>query len=212
MKQRTVDVSINLLPEDPFFDTILGRTMRWAVTVGRYLVIFTEVVVILSFLARFTLDRQLTDLNSSINQKENIVRSFGNLETEVTTAQEKINQYQQLEQSKDLTTVFPALSSITPEGITLQSLSISPTQVSIIGTASSQNALNLLINNIQLSPEFYNVRVERIESQDEQQDDLLFQIQADLEPTPGAVTTPDAAVPVPASEPVIQTAVPGVGI
>lgn len=198
MKRKTVDVAINLLPEDPFFSTLVGRTMRWAVSVGRYLVIFTELVVILSFLARFSLDRQLTDLNDSIHQKESVVQSFGDLETRVTTVQNKIEQYQQLGQSKDLTQTFPALSSITPEGIALRSLAISPTQVQITGIAQSQNSLNLLINNIQFSPNFFNVRVERIESQDDDDPGLLFQIQADTEkvltanpitPTPG-VTEP----------------------
>lgn len=183
MKHKYVDVAINLLPEDPFFSSIAGRTMRWAVGVGRYLVIFTELIVILSFLARFSLDRQLTDLNTAILQKESIVKSFGDLETRITTVQDKITQYQQLQQSKDLTLAFPALSSITPQGITLRTLAITPTQVSITGIAQSQNSLNLLINNIQFSPEFFNVRVNRIESQDDDAEGLLFQIQADTEET-----------------------------
>ena len=192
MKHKIVDVAVNLLPEDPFFGSLAGRTMRWAVSVGRYLVIFTELIVILSFLARFSLDRQLTDLNEQITQKESIVKSFGDLETRITTVQDKINQYQQLGQSKDLTQEFAALSAITPQGIALRSLAITPNRVSITGIAQSQNALNLLINNIQLSPNYFNVRVERIESQeDEQNTGLLFQIQADTEVVP--VTASGAA-------------------
>ena len=61
-------LSINLLPQDPFYETPIGRVMAWASTVGRYLVIFTEVVVIFSFASRFKLDRDLTDLNATILQ------------------------------------------------------------------------------------------------------------------------------------------------
>jgi hypothetical protein len=60
--RKKLDINVNLLPQDPFFETVFGRFLKWALSIGRYIVIFTELIVILSFASRFTLDRMVTDL------------------------------------------------------------------------------------------------------------------------------------------------------
>lgn len=188
VKRKAANISINLVPQDPFFDTILGKTLKWAVSVGRYIVMFTELIVIISFATRFTLDRQVTDLNQAINQKESVIRSFGDLEDRVREVQAKIDQYQQLEQQKNLVDVFPSLSSITPSDVQLTELIVRPTSVTLGGTTLSQSSLNLLINNIQLSNQFFNIVVDRIETSEDQSGLLQFRISADTEPTQSTTT------------------------
>lgn len=163
-QKSSADVQINLIPEDPFFKTVLGRTLRWALSVGRYIVIFTELLVILSFVARFTLDRQLTDLNEAIYEKKTVIESYGDLESNVRLTQAKIKQYEQLEQQANLSEVFPALSQIIPSGVILAELVINPERVILNGRTSSQNSLNTLINNLQLSPDFFQISVDKIEA------------------------------------------------
>jgi Tfp pilus assembly protein PilN len=181
MKRKLVHFNINLLPQDPFFDTFLGKTLKWALSIGRYIIIFTELVVIGSFATRFSLDRQVTDLNENINQKQSVIESYGQLEDKMRTAQAKIENYQQVDQQKNIVDVFPKLSEITPRDVKLTELTIKPTSVSLVGTATSQNSLNLLINNIQLSPSFFNVAVDRIESSPDESGVLLFRIKADTD-------------------------------
>jgi Tfp pilus assembly protein PilN len=77
-----------------------------------------------------------------------------------------------------LVEVFPSLSEITPADIRLTELIIKPTTVSLAGTTLSQTSLNLLINNIQLSPKFFNVAVDRIETSEEKNGGLFFRINA----------------------------------
>lgn len=178
MKHKPASININLLPQDPFFQSVLGRTLRWAVRVGRYIVMFTELIVILSFATRFSLDRQITDLNDAINQKESIIRSYGELENDIRAAQAKVEEYQQVSQQTNLVDVFPPLSQITPNDVKLTELIIKPASVTLAGTTLSQSSLNLLINNIQLSPDFFNVAVDRIETSEEQNAGLFFRITA----------------------------------
>lgn len=185
MKHTAANIHINLVPQDPFFDTFLGKTLRWAVSVGRYIVMFTELIVIISFATRFSLDRQVTDLNQAISQKENVIRSYGDLEERVRATQAKIDQYQQFDQQKNIVDIFPALSAITPSDVQLSELTIRPTNVTLGGSTLSQASLNLLINNIQLSNSFYNVTVDRIETSEDQTGLLLFRITADTEPPAG---------------------------
>lgn len=176
-KKKLITFKINLVPKDPFFDSILGKTLKWALSVGRYIVIFTELVVILSFVTRFSLDRQVTDLNNAINQKQTVILSFGDLEKNVRIAQSKIENYLQIEQQTNVAEVFPALSEITPRAIKLDQLIIRSNTISFTGTSSTQEALNTLITNIQLSPSFSDVEVNKIESSKDQAG-LEFTIQA----------------------------------
>ena len=183
--KRTTKIDINLVPRDPFFDTILGKTLRWALSVGRYIVIFTELMVILSFVARFTLDRQLTNLNDSIHQKEVTIKSYGDLEEKVRLIQAKSDQYQQIEQQTNIIDIFPELTKVAPRDIQLDELTIKPTKISMSGKSLSQESLNLLITNFQLSTSFFNITVDRIEAGDTQDPGLNFLISADTkEPTP----------------------------
>ena len=167
--------------------------MQWALSVGRYLVIFTELVVIISFGTRFTLDRRATDLNSAIYQKKLIIESLGDLEERVRDVQQRIESYKQIEQQQNLADAFPALTQITPPDIVLEELTVQPGRVGLAGTARSNSAFNTLITNIQLSPAFADVVVDRIESGTAQQPGLKFRLRAALRrvptPTPG-VTTP----------------------
>jgi len=162
--QRFTSIEINLLPQDPFFETALGRTLRWALTAGRYLIIFTELVVIISFATRFSLDRQVTDLNTAILQKVNVIESYGDLEDKMRLVQSKLTEYTAIENQTNIIDVFANLTQVTPADVLLEKLAINPTNVIIIGSASSQNDFNLLINNLQLSPDFNNVTVDKVEA------------------------------------------------
>lgn len=189
-KRAQITVDINLIPKDPFFETVLGKILRWALSAGRYIVIFTELVVILSFLARFTLDRQLTNLNGTINQKTNVINSYGDLEYTVRMAQLRIQQYQQLEQQTNISDVFPALSQITPRDVQLEELVIRPSSIVMSGRVLSQTALNLLINNIQLSPQFNNISVDKIQVGDSKEPGFAFRLSADTKTESLATTNP----------------------
>ena len=177
--KHATKININLVPKDPFFSTILGKTLRWSLSVGRYIVIFTELMVILSFAARFSLDRQLTNLNDSIHQKQTTIESYGDLEEKVKLIQAKTDQYQQIEQQTNIIDIFPALSKITPRNIQLSELTIKPAKVSMSGKSTSQQSLNILINNFQLSPDFFNIAIDKIETGDNQDSSLNFLISAD---------------------------------
>lgn len=179
-RAKFVNYNINLVPKDPFFESPIGKTLKWALSVGRYIVIFTELIVILSFVTRFSLDRQVTDLNKSIEQKRAVVESFGNLEGNVRLAQAKIENYLEIEQQTNIAEIFPALSEITPPSVRLDQLLIQSDTVSFSGLATSQEGLNVLITNIQLSPTFVNVDVGKIESSAEESG-LEFSMTAGVE-------------------------------
>lgn len=173
---KKLDIHINLVPKDPFFETFWGRSFKWALSVGRYIVIFTELVVIVSFATRFPLDRRSTDLNSSIHQKELVIKSYGDLEKQFRFVQQQISDYQQLKQESNLVEIFPILNDTIPQNVVLTSLSIKNNSLSFSGTAYSQDALNVLVNNMQLDPHFSEVKISKIESSTENANSMDFDI------------------------------------
>lgn len=178
MKAHTATIDINLIPKDPFFDTLLGRSLRWALSAGRYIVMFTELVVVLSFVTRFYLDRQVTDLNKSIFQKQNVISSYGKFEQQLRDVQEQVNQYQEVEQKENIVDIFPALSEVIPSGVQLEELVIYPDKVTLSGKVLSQKSLNILINNLQISSHFNNVVVNTIESEGPKSSGFVFKLSA----------------------------------
>lgn len=177
---KKLDIAVNLVPQDPFFETALGRFLKWALGVGRYIVIFTELVVILSFASRFTLDRMVTDLNTTIHQKENVISSYGDLETKFRFIQQQIEDYQQFKQEANLIDIFPILNKNIPSDVVFDSLLITQDSVNFTGSALSQNALNVLVNNLQLNPYFSQVTVNKIESRGEKVVGFNFDMRASI--------------------------------
>jgi len=81
-------ISINLIGEEEMEHTPVGRIVTWAITYGRYIMIGTEIVVLLAFISRFSLDRKLTDLKDEISQKQELIEA----NTETTVYFEQLQQ------------------------------------------------------------------------------------------------------------------------
>lgn len=173
-------IKINLLPKDPFYDSVLGKGTTWALSIGRYIVIFTELIVILSFASRFTLDRQLTDLNNEIVRQVALIEAFGDLEQSVRDVQKKIETYNQIKTKQPIQDVFDTLSLISPDEIEYQELVLYPDSVQITGRTKSTQALTRFIANIQATPNFTNVVVDTISNKDSKNPGFDFRIQAGI--------------------------------
>jgi Tfp pilus assembly protein PilN len=166
---KPLTYDFNLIPKDPFFESTLGRILVWATNAGRYILIFTEFIVIISFVARFTLDRRLADLNKDISQKANLIKSQSQLESDFRLAQVKLDNFSKLDQQTNVAEVFPLIQQIVPRNVVLEKLKITQQEVEVESIALSNEALNYFISNLQLSPHFHNIQVSKIETREEDQ-------------------------------------------
>ncbi len=82
---------VNLLPPSEFELSFWGRFLKWAVTTGRYIIILTELVVIIAFLSRFKLDEDLRNVNDGINNQVSYLDLQMDKETEFLRLQKKLN-------------------------------------------------------------------------------------------------------------------------
>ena len=182
--KKPAAITVNLLPKDPFLASPPGKLLQWALSFGRYLIIFTEMVVIISFASRFTIDRQITDLNTSILQKQTVIESYGPLEQSVRDVQKKIESYRQIQDQENLAEIFPLLTDVTPQDIVLSDLQMRPGRVTLTGTTLSNVSLGILINNLQVSGRFTDISVERIGTAKEENSGLAFKIEANVKKAP----------------------------
>ncbi len=155
---------INLLPESRFEKSAWGQFLKWALTIGRWIVIFTELVVIVAFLSRFKLDRDLTDLYDRIEQKQAIIESVSAFEEEFRLLQKKIKVIKGLEESQlGSEPLIFHLASTLPEDVYLNNLSIKEGELTLEAYTLSEKGLRIFLINLMASKEFFDISLGQTE-------------------------------------------------
>ena len=163
MARRT---KINLLSQDQFERTKIGRLVTWALTVGRYIVIGTELIVILAFLSRFKLDRDLTDLGEEIKQKQVIIESFEGLEKEVRFVQDRLKLVKNLIGGQlGVSRYLSVLGKLTPAEVAFSEVSFDKEVIRLKGRALSNEGLAVFLEAVKKSPYFSRVNLNSLSSQ-----------------------------------------------
>lgn len=199
MFKKSQKLTINLLPQDPFFDSTVGRILQWSMGAGRYIVIFTEIVVIFSFAARFTLDRQVTDLNEKLYDQIAQLEGLAAQEADFRLAQAQLTEVKKNQEISNILGVFAALNAVVPSDVILNRLSISQNAISLESNALSQSGFITFINNLQLSPQFNTIRVGKVESTGSNQPGFTFSLTAATRDAPVVAAKP-AASPTPTNQ------------
>ncbi|MDO8657916.1 MAG: hypothetical protein Q7K55_04200 [Candidatus Levybacteria bacterium] len=155
--------SINLLKRDSgnYLDKFLG----WALTIGRLVVIITEVIALAAFLYRFSLDRRLIDLHDVIAQKQAMVKYQKVNEDKYRNLQDRLNVISSLidkggQTAKLLTDVI----DMAPEDFIFSS--IAQSESDIIISADSRSLLSLLtfIKSVKQYPGVESVSLDSIQN------------------------------------------------
>lgn len=154
---------INLLPREEFEKKPFGHFLIWALTVGRYVVIFTELIVIIAFLSRFKLDRDLSDLYESIREKQAIIEASSSFEQDFRFLQKRLLTIKTFQEEKVSTVpILAEISSLTPFDVILSSLSFDEEGIRITASALSEEGLGSFISNLSLSPKFKEINLSSI--------------------------------------------------
>lgn len=140
--------AINLLPKTEFELSFWGRFLKWALTTGRYIIILTEMVVIMAFLSRFKLDKDLLDLNDRISGKKNILEATFSIEETFLSTQARLEQARAiLEQTPQATQLVDRIVEHVPAGVSIKNVGASFTdrKVTVVAEATSEQAVGQLI-------------------------------------------------------------------
>lgn len=174
---------LNLLPKEVWEKGFLGQLLTWVLSVGRYVVVFTELIVISAFLYRFGLDRTLTDLRGSIKNKQAIITGFGDLEKSFRLVQTKLNTVKTVSSQPRVANTLSLLSQMVPVDAVLTNITVNQEQVVLEGRVASQVGLATLLNQAQLKSEFSDVVLENVKSATDKTAGIEFRLIMTFKPT-----------------------------
>ncbi|OGH02964.1 MAG: hypothetical protein A2798_00870 [Candidatus Levybacteria bacterium RIFCSPHIGHO2_01_FULL_37_17] len=155
--------SINLVKSDK--GETVERVINWLLSIGRILVIVTELVALGAFLWRFGLDQQLIDLHSKIKQKQAIVEAFKKNEEEYRNLQDRLSIAASFaDSSQKKLNVYSEILQLAPEGIAFTQLSKSSNTLSMEMNVNSVSALSSFVAALKSNPNIESISIDKIET------------------------------------------------
>jgi len=155
--------SINLLKSSK--NEIFEKFIDWALTIGRLLVIITEIVALSAFIYRFSLDRQLIDLHEKIKQEEAIVSFFKKKEDTYRNLQDRIkiaSTHYPLSQAK--LKISQDVINLAPNGMTFNEITVSESSINISANFQSSSSLKTFIDSLRSYKPVKGVSINQIEN------------------------------------------------
>lgn len=179
---------INLLPQEEFESSTLGRIFRWLISSFRLIVIATEMVVMGAFLSRFWLDSKVSDLTESINQKKAVITSYTQVEKNFREAQKELSIFSAV--AYDKSKYIPLLQTLTsalPDSVQITFLSVDSASIEIRATSSSAANAGAFVANLKALSDIFD-KVSLIQTTiDQTTGNITFQILGNLK---GVASTP----------------------
>jgi len=129
----------------------------------RYVVVLTQIVVIVVFFYRFKADQEILDLKDSVSQKEEIIKVTLPLVEEAQAIDNKLNQIKQILQKQDqFITNLNYVFSIFPASAVLTNFEISYSTIKLIGTTNNVDTVKLLVERLKKDQKFKHVIINQI--------------------------------------------------
>lgn len=166
--------AINLLPQEEFDASVMGRSLIWAMGSFRIIVILTEMIVMAAFLSRFWFDAQNSDLSNSIKVASAQITAQSDFEKEFRGVQQKLSIFKQIAQEPALSRGADLVASKIPQDLVLSSISLQSNTIQIKGTAGSELGVAQFISNLKSDPTVKKVELGSVGSSDNNQSLITF--------------------------------------
>jgi Tfp pilus assembly protein PilN len=160
---------VSLLPDAENPNSLGSRLLLWLTTVGRFIIVFTELIVISAFISRFWLDRKNSDLSETLRQQKAILESTADFEKEYSLLQQRLRVIKNFYSLRpDYSTKITSLTESTPPDILFNSLNFdlddkSNITANLLATALNNETIQRFINNLASNPDIAVVDVKNIE-------------------------------------------------
>lgn len=172
-------LDINLLTEYGINTKPLGKFLVWTLTYARYIIIGTQIIVLLAFFSRFKLDQQLSDLHSEIDQKSNIILALSAIEDNFRSLNDKVSVIESLEKQRgSIYEVILYLQGKTPSDVYLSSITFNKDHLVLKGKTKNNNSFATFIQIITSNTTFTDVSVTDISQADD--GFIAFEIQLSI--------------------------------
>lgn len=128
MPEKNEEKSIELLPKKTFEEYSLGKKLTtWVISIGRVIIIGTELLAFSVFIGRIKLDRDLTDLTSELENQIVILENVAEFEEDFRSLQRQLQTIKGLRREQTSTSeVVSLISSLLPQDVVLTSMTLQP--------------------------------------------------------------------------------------
>lgn len=167
---------INLLPQEEFNSSTLGKLLKWLLSFFRVAVIITELIVMVAFLSRFWLDARNSDLNEAIKQKQLKISSYSQVEKRFNEVQKRLQVFSALSSvDVSIPKETQTIASLMPLDINLSNFVYTDHGAILVqGNAPSETSIIQLVSNLKSSPNFDSVSLTSIQTSTDQKSALSF--------------------------------------
>lgn len=155
--------SINLLKKEKA--NFVDIALKWALSLGRFLVVITEFIALSAFAYRFGLDRQLIDLHDTIKQKQTIVQLLKNNEDQYRNLQERLAASKQLTNEQKISlNLYQDIINLSSQNVTINGFILSGEVTKIDASVGSLQALTTFVNGLKTHPHIASISLDKIEN------------------------------------------------
>jgi len=190
--------TIDLLSREDISQRPVGRLLLWILTVGRYIVIFTELVVIAGFIIRVVLDRNLNAINEDLLRQKAILASYFPTEQRVRRVHQQFTTITRIEQEKrPMGKLLEQISQISPKDLRFSSLNVEPDSMVMSAVDLSPLGFSTFLGNLQADPTIGDLILQSVESGTAQDPGIHFNLTVEFAGAPALQT---ASTPAPAEE------------
>jgi Tfp pilus assembly protein PilN len=168
--------AINLLPQEEFDVSLVGRTLKWAMGTFRIIVIVTEVIVMSAFLSRFWLDAKNSDLSNSIKVKSAQIAALANKEKQFRSLQSQLNIARVIKAAAPLSEKIDKITSKLPPEVGLMSVSVLENSAQVKGSSATEIGVAQFVANLKADPSFKSVDLGQVNSSEGNIAQIVFTI------------------------------------
>jgi hypothetical protein len=162
------EININLIPGKEEPRGSVGSAVNWALTVGRYLIIITEIIAIAIFVLSIKLSSDKQDLKENIQSLTSQVVAQSDFEKEFRTVQNRINEVKRQRAAHfENNVAIKEFLALLPKGLTLESLEITEGIVTFTGSFAKPTQLQTLIFSFSQSDKLVGLDISKLEHPNE---------------------------------------------
>lgn len=157
--------NINLIPkkEAPLSERLVYFSLNYL----RYIIVFTQLIVISVFFYRFQIDQRIIDLREAVDQKKEIVQVVYPLLSQMSLIERQIAQANKIiNNQKNFDQMINYTISLFPASLSLSKLEIEDNQIKMIGWTSDIRQLQAHYYLLKKENRFEKVILENIKKLD----------------------------------------------
>lgn len=166
MKPSKTDIKINLKkkPQD-FFGPVF---LKWAINIGRVVIVGTELILLGALLYRFNIDKEIINLHDSIKSQSELISFQQKDEKKFRALQAKLSDIKTILEDTDnkMKVLNAVISKVSNDNFVVKRLSLAATTLSVELEASTIFPINQLISDLKKIPEIGTINIDQIAGSD----------------------------------------------